>query len=79
MRLCEKGIAKALSILRDADAPYWDKAEAESFLRSEMVLPTLSVKGKVIGWTVEYVNGFTLTNAPERVFTEWLHTALAEA
>ena len=68
-----------MSILRDADAPYWDKAEAESFLRSEMIRPTFWIAGKVVGWRVSFVDGFAMTREPERVFAEWLRSALAEA
>lgn len=39
--MCPKAEAFALSILRDAEASFWDKAEAESYLESEAIRPVL--------------------------------------
>lgn len=63
--LCEKAKAVALAILRDADAPYWDKAEAESYLRNELVRPLVWSPKKVYVWSMT-----------ERDFKVWLKTAV---
>lgn len=78
MRLCEKAKATALSILRDAEAPYWDKAEAESYLRSETIRPFVWKANKVVLWEVGG-SWVTLTKNPNKVFRDWLNEALAEA
>ena len=77
--MCPKAEAFALAILRDADAPYWDRAEAESYLRSEAIRPVVWKAGKACWWRVECSKGVTWTDKPERVFAEWLADALAEA
>ena len=77
--MCEKAIAIALSILKDAEAPFWDKAEAESYLRSEMVRPVIWKAGKAILWRVESLESITVTDKPEKAFAAWLEDALAEA
>ena len=79
MTLCEKGVATALEVLKDTEASFWDKAEAEAYLRSEMIRPVLWKAGKPLFWEVVRVDGFTATDSPERVFGEWLMNALAEA
>ena len=77
--MCPKAEAFALSILRDAEASFWDKAEAESYLRSEAIRPVVWKAGKAIWWRVEWSKGVTWTDKPEKAFAEWLADALAEA
>lgn len=77
--MCPKAEAFALSILRDAEASFWDKAEAESYLRSEAIRPVVWKAGKAIWWRVECSKGVTWTDKPEKAFAEWLADALAEA
>ena len=77
--MCPKAEAFALSILRDAEASYWDKAEAESYLRSEAITPVLWKAGKAILWRVMGTRGATITATPERAYREWLREALAGA
>ena len=79
MVLCEKAVAAALAVLKDAEASFWDKAEAESYLRSEMIRPTVWIAGKAVSWRVYRPEGCWMTNDPERVFAQWLAAALAEA
>ena len=77
--MCPKAEAFALSILRDAEASFWDKAEAESYLRSEAIRPVIWKAGKAILWRVECSRGVTITAKPEKAFLEWLRDALAGA
>ena len=77
--MCPKAEAFALSILRDAEAPFWDKAEAESYLESESIRPVLWRAGKAILWRVECSRGYTITDNPSKVFCDWLQEALTEA
>ena len=77
--MCPKAEAFALSILRDAEASFWDKAEAESYLRSEAIRPIVWKAGKAILWEVRGGEWVTVTSKPEKVFCEWLAEALAEA
>lgn len=77
--MCEKAKRTALKILKDELAPYWDKAEAESYLKSEAIRPFFWVNGKALAWRVETDNGVTYTEKPTQVFGEWLREALAEA
>ena len=77
--MCKKAIATALSILKDAEASFWDKAEAESYLRSEMIRPVVWKAEKAIWWRFESLAGITWTDKPEKAFAEWLADALAEA
>ena len=77
--MCPKAEAFALSILRDAEASFWDKAEAESYLRSEAIRPVIWKAGKAVLWRVECSRGVTITVKPEKAFREWLRDALAGA
>ena len=77
--MCQKAKAVALSILKDAEASFWDKAEAESYLESEAIRPVVWKAGKAILWRVECSHGCTWTENPTRVFRAWLREALAEA
>ena len=77
--MCPKAEAFALSILRDAEASFWDKAEAESYLESETIVPVVWKAGKAIWWRVETSRGCTWTGNPSKVFCDWLREALAIA
>lgn len=77
--MCPKAEAFALSILRDAEASFWDKAEAESYLESEAIRPIMWKAGKAILWRVGCSRGITVTEKPAKVFCDWLREALAEA
>ena len=77
--MCPKAEAFALSILRDAEASFWDKAEAESYLESEAIVPVVWKAGKAILWRVESSRGCTITENPTKVFYDWLCEALAMA
>ena len=77
--MCPKAEAFAVSILRDTEASFWDKAEAESYLRNEAIRPVLWKAGKAILWRVECSRGVTITAKPETAFREWLREVLAGA
>lgn len=77
--MCPKAKAIALSILKDADAPFWDKAEAESYLRSEAIQPIVWRAEKAAYWWVECGDTFVHTANPDKVFRDWLRDATAEA
>ena len=77
--MCPKAKAFALSILRDAEAPFWDKAEAESYLRDEAIRPVIWKAGKAILWRVECGEWTTVTENPTKVFGDWLREALTIA
>ena len=76
--MCPKAKATCLSILKDADASFWDKAEAESYLEGEAIVPIGWQRGKAFVWRVECGDATTTTDNPIRVFCEWLLEALAE-
>ena len=77
--MCPKAKAICLSVLRDAEASFWDKAEAESYLESEAIVPIGWQRGKAFVWRVECGDETTTTDNPTRVFYEWLCEALKEA
>lgn len=77
--MCPKAKAYALSILRDAEASFWDKAEAESYLRSEVVVPVVWKAGKAVLWRLCDGESVTVTSKPEKAYCEWLAEALASA
>ena len=77
MALCEKGIKAALNTLKDTEASFWNKAEAESYLRNEMIHPVMWKAGKAIFWEIRYVHSHMITSEPERAFNEWLNSVLA--
>ena len=77
MALCEKGIKAALNTLKDTEASFWDKAEAESYLRNEMIHPVMWKAGKAIFWEIRHVHSVMVTSNPERAFNEWLNSVLA--
>ena len=74
--MCPKAEAFALSILRDAEASFWDKAEAESYLKSEAIRPVVWKAGKAVLWRVECSRGVTITTDPVKTFCDWLCEAL---
>ena len=77
--MCPKAKAVALSILKDAEASFWDKAEARSYLESEAIRPVMWIAGKAIFWRVECADAVVSTADPVKVFSTWLREALAEA
>ena len=77
--MCPKAEAFALSILRDAEASFWDKAEAESYLEGEAIRPVVWIAGKAVFWQVECGETVVHTADPQKVFCGWLAQALAEA
>ena len=77
--MCPKAKAFALSILRDAEASFWDKAEAESYLEGEAIRPVIWQNGKAVLWRVECGEWTSITANPTKVFCDWLREALTEA
>ena len=77
--MCQKAVANALSILKDAEASFWDKAEAESYLEGEAIRPVIWQNGKAVLWRVECGEWTSITKNPTKVFCDWLHEALTEA